>query len=56
MWYPNTHKILITRDVIWLHRMYFQSEETKVRTTKVAKRSIVGKGNETLTDLDEEEV
>ena len=56
MWYLTTNKILITRDVIWLQWMYFQPKDNKVKTTKVAKRSKVGKGNEILVNLDDEEV
>ena len=34
MWYPTTNKILITRDLIWLHRMYFKKRVPKIKMIK----------------------
>ena len=39
MQYPTTNKILITRDVIWLQRMFFQPQKNKIITAKAARRS-----------------
>ena len=35
--------------------MYFQLKSNKIKTTKVVRKSKVGKGNETLMDLDDED-
>ena len=44
MCYPTTNKILLTRDVIWLHRMYFKKRAPKVKMIKTSTKSKVGKG------------
>ena len=31
MWNPSTNRVVMTRDVIWLKRMYFESEDTSNR-------------------------
>jgi hypothetical protein len=30
MWYPKTNKVYTTRDVIWLNKMYYNSDDNKV--------------------------
>ena len=44
MWYPKHNTILITRDVTWLHRMFFQPEKLKIKTPKVITKLTDGKG------------
>ena len=56
MWYPTTKEILITRDAIWLQRMFFQPKNNKTKTTEVARSWKLGKGNETLMDITDDEV
>ena len=52
MWYPATNKILITRDMIWLYRMYFKKKAPKIIMIKTSTKSKVGKG----IDIIEKEV
>ena len=52
MWYPTTNKIVITRDLIWLHRLYFKERAPKIKMIKRIAKSKVGKG----TNLIEQEV
>ena len=44
MWYPTTNKILITREVIWSHRVYFKKRTPKNKMIKKRTKSKVGEG------------
>ena len=42
--------------MIWLQRMFLHPQNNKIKTRKVANRLKVGKGNETLMDIADDEV
>ena len=50
MWNPNTNRVLVSRDVIWLKRMYFEPKE--IPEIEVQPAIEITKN----VDLDEEEM
>lgn len=52
MWYPKTNKILVTRDVIWLHRMFFPSNKPTVNITTKATKDTKQKTLDPIVDLE----
>ena len=46
MWYPETNKVIVTRDVIWLRRMFFSYKKPNVKEMAITKVFNDGKGKQ----------
>ena len=47
MWYPAMNIILMTRDIIWLHSIYFKKRAAKIRMIKKSTKYKVQSGEVT---------
>ena len=56
MWNPNTNKLFVTRDVVWLKRMFFTKELSEVNTAQVVLTAEVGESTNPVQQEPEQPV